>query len=135
MGKKLFALMIMASLCFTVAGAEEPGKKSSGITDWLKNLQHKINMVAPKKSAPAATGVAGVRGAKEDAQVKLYWKGRKGEESVTEEELNEFKQGIDLAAKGDKTSAIKEIEEFMKQYPDSALIPDAKKTLDMVKTE
>ena len=127
--------MLMAGLCFTAAGAEESGKKSSSITDWLKNLQHKINTVVPKKAAPMSTGVAGVRGAKEDAQVKLYWKGRKGEEAVTEAELNEFKLGIDLAAKGDKTSAIKEIEEFMKQYPDSALIPDAKKTLDMVKTE
>ena len=59
----------------------------------------------------------------------------KERESVTEEEMSEFKKGIKLAVKGEWTEAVKELQGFMKQYPDSALIPDAKKTLDLVKLE
>ena len=46
-----------------------------------------------------------------------------------------FIRYINAVEKGDRTGAIKELAEFMKQYPDSALIPDAKKTLDLVKEE
>jgi outer membrane protein assembly factor BamD (BamD/ComL family) len=31
--------------------------------------------------------------------------------------------------------SVKGLEEFMEQFPDSALIPDAKKTLDLVRAE
>jgi len=137
MMKRLLALMVMAMLCCTTAFAEDRGqtKKESSVSDWIKNMQKKISSVVPKKSLSVTTGVAGVRGAKEDTQVKLYWKGRKGEEAVSEQELKEFKEGLDFAAKGDKDGAIKELDDFLKQYPDSALIPDAKKTLDLVKSE
>lgn len=137
MNKKFFTLMLIAGLCFTTAYAEDQdqSKKSSGVSGWLKSLQYKINQVVPKKTAPTTTGVAGIRGAKEDGQVKLYWKGRKGEEPVTEEEMKLFKDCIDLSEKGDNAKAVQQLEEFMKVYPDSALIPDAKKTLDMVKAE
>ena len=57
------------------------------------------------------------------------------DEPVTDAELSEFRKGIDLAVKGERTEAVKELQEFMMQYPDSALIPDAKKTLDLVKKE
>ncbi len=137
MGKKIFALLIMFGLCFTVVAAQETqGKKeSAGLSGWLRDIQKKIEQIIPKKSLPVTTGVAGVRGAKEDSQVKLYWKGKKGDEAVTEGELAKFKTGVDLAAKGDKQASVKELEYFMKQYPDSPLIPDVKKTMDMVKAE
>jgi TolA-binding protein len=124
----------MLALCFTAAPAQE--KKESGLSSWFKDLQKKIDVIAPRKSLSVSTGVAGVRGAKDDSsRGKLYWKGKKGEEPVTEEELKEFKEGISFAEKGDSASAIKELEEFMKQYPDSAFIPDAKKSLDLLKAE
>jgi TolA-binding protein len=88
-----------------------------------------------KKSIPMSTGVAGIRGAKEDEKAKLYWKGKKGGEGVTEEELTEFKSAVDLAAAGQKDAAVKELEEFIAQFPDSPLVSDAKKTLEMVKAE
>jgi hypothetical protein len=132
--KKVFLIMMIVSLCSGVAMAQEQDKKSgSGIAEWLKGLQNKIARLVPKKTVPMSTGVAGVRGAKEDAQVKLYWKGKKGDEAVTAEEMTKFKTGVDLAEKGDKEGSLKQLEEFMKQYPDSALIPDAKKTVDLVK--
>jgi hypothetical protein len=137
MAKKLFALVVVVGMCCTVAFAQEADRKiGASITQWLKGLQLRIAQIAPKKTAPhQSTIVAGVRGAKGDASTKLYWKGKKGEEPVTEEEMEEFKEGVDLAMKGDKAGATKELTEFMKQYPDSALIPDAKKTLDLVKVE
>jgi TolA-binding protein len=136
MYKKIFALVLTFGLCFTVVAAQETQeKKGTGLSDWLRGIQKKIEQIIPKKSLPVTTGVAGVRGAKEDSQVKLYWKGKKGDESVTEDELAKFKAGIDLAAKGDKQASIKELEDFMKQYPDSPLIPDVKKTMEMVKAE
>jgi hypothetical protein len=130
--KKIFLIVMILGLCSGVAAAQEQEKKS-GIAEWLKGLQNKIAQIVPKKTVPMSTGVAGVRGAKEDAQVKLYWKGKKGEDAVTEDEMSKFKSGVDLAEKGDKESSLKQLDEFMKQYPDSALIPDAKKTYDLVK--
>ena len=131
--KKLIGLTVIIGLCFTVASAQE--KKESGLSAWLNNLQKKIEQVVPKKTIPMTSAVAGVRGSKEETQTKLYWKGKKGETPVTEEELTEFKAAVDLAGTGNIDAAIKELDEFMKQYPDSALIPDAKKTLDLVKAE
>jgi len=134
MVKKLIILFGMLALCVTAAPAQET--KESGISAWFKELQKKIDVLAPRKSLPMSTGVAGVRGAKEDSgRGKLYWKGKKGEEPVTEEELKEFREGITFAEKGDTAAATKELDEFMKQYPDSALIPDAKKSLDLLKAE
>lgn len=134
MYKKLPVLIIVIGMCCSAAVAQErENKVGPRISEWLKSLQQKIALIAPKKAVPQTTSVAGVRGAKESASTKLYWKGKKGEEAVTEAELSEFKEGLDLAAKGDSAAAITELEEFLKQYPDSALVPDAKKTLDMVK--
>jgi TolA-binding protein len=133
MFNKLFLFIIITGLCYSPALAQE--QKGSSLADWLKMVQKKIDKIVPKKIQPLSTGVAGIRGTKEDASVKLYWKGKKNDEPVTEEELSEFKKGIDLAVKGDRPEAIKVLQEFMKQYPDSALIPDAKKTLDLARTE
>ena len=134
--KKIFSMVLMLSLCCTAAMAEEQAKKPGpSISEWLRGLQNKIAQIIPKKTVPMTTSVAGVRGAKEGVQAKLYWKGKKGEEAVTEEEMEKFKSGVALAEKGDNDGSLKQLDDFMKQYPDSALIPDAKKTVDMVKAE
>jgi TolA-binding protein len=122
---------MITGLCCTAALAQE--QKGSSLADWLKTIQKKIDKIVPKKIVPLSTGVAVMRGTKEDASVKLYWKGKKSDELVTEEEMTEFKASIDLAARGERAAAITGLEKFLTQYPDSALIPDAKKTLDLVK--
>ena len=131
MFNKLFALVMITGLCCTAAVAQE--QKGSSLADWLKTIQKKIDKIVPKKIVPLSTGVAGIRGTKEDASVKLYWKGKKSDELVTEEEMTEFKAAIDLVARGERAAAITGLEKFLTQYPDSALILDAKKTLDLVK--
>jgi TolA-binding protein len=134
--KKIVILAVLVCLSVTMALTQEQEKKAgSSISEWLKGLQKKLEQIVPRESVPLSTVVAGARAAKEDSQPKLYWKGKKGDEAVMEEELTKFKSAVDAVAKGDRTVAIKELTEFMKQYPDSALIPDAKKTLDLVKAE
>ena len=133
MFNKLFSLIIITGLCCTTALAQE--QRGPSLADWLKVIQKKIDKIVPKKIQPLSTGVTGIRGTKEDASVKLYWKGKMNDEPVTDAELSEFRKGVDHAVKGERTGAVKELQEFMMQYPDSALIPDAKKTLDLVKKE
>lgn len=133
MRNKLFIFIVMIGVCCPLVQAQE--QKGSALAEWLKGLQQRIALIAPKKTLPQSTMVAGVRGAKEGAPAKLYWKGKKGEAPVTEQELAELRKGLDLAAQGDNAGAVRELEGFLKQYPDSALVPDAKKTLDMVKAE
>lgn len=132
--RKSIIAFSMLALCVTMPLAQE--KKESGVSSWFKDLQKKIDIISPRKSLSVSTGVAGVRGAKEDnGRSKLYWKGKKGEEPVTEAELAEFKEGLAYVEAGKKAEAIQEFEEFLKQYPDSALVPDAKKSLDLIRTE
>lgn len=134
MPKKLFSFfMIIGMCCATTVLAQE--QKGPPLSDWLKTLQKKIEKILPRKEIATSNSVAGVRGARQESQVKLYWKGRKTETAVTGEELGKLKSGMELLGKGDRAGAAKELEEFMKQFPDSALIPDAKKTLDLVKAE
>jgi TolA-binding protein len=136
MVRKFVITFAMLALCAAAVPAQKAEQKESGFSSWLRDLQKKIDAIAPRKSLPVSTGVAGVRGAKDgNSKDKLYWKGKKGEEPVTEAELAEFREALAFAEKGDAAAAVKELEEFMKQYPDSALIPDAKKGLDMLKME
>ncbi|MCK9419947.1 MAG: hypothetical protein M0R70_11275 [Nitrospirae bacterium] len=133
MFNKLAALIIITGLCCTTALAQE--QKGLSLADWIKVVQKKIDKIVPKKIQPLSTGEAGMRGIKEDASVKLYWKGKKSEEPVTEEEMKELKAVIDLIGKDDRAAAITVMEKFLTQYPSSALIPDAKKMLDLLKIE
>ncbi len=137
MMKRMLVILAMIGFSMTSAFAQESGQDKQGprISEWLKAIQHKIAQLVPKKTVQTSTSVAGVRGAKQDSQARLYWKGKSGDEPVTENELADFKKGIDLAEKGDSAGAATALQEFMKQHPDSALIPDAKKTLDLVKAE
>ncbi len=132
----ILTVLVCLSLTMALAQAQEQQKKfNPGTSEWLKSLEKKLEKIVPRKSVPQSPGVAGARGGKEDSPVKLYWKGNKDDEAVTEEELTQFKSAVGAAEKGDRSGAIKKLEEFMKQHPDSALIPDAKKTHDMVKAE
>lgn len=135
--KKLLMVIISALLLGAgAAGALEEQRsadKNAGFMEWIKVLQRKIETMAPKKTMPMGTGVAGIRGARDDEKAKLYWKGKKGEDAVTDEELIAFRAAVDLAAQGKQEEAIAGLESFLEQYPGSPLTEDAKKTLEMVK--
>lgn len=113
---------------------EQRSADNTGFMNWIKALQRKIETMAPKKTMPMGTGVAGIRGAKDDEKAKLYWKGKKGEDGVTEDELIAFRSAVELAEQGQNDASIKGLEDFLARYPGSPLTEDAKKTLDMLKT-
>jgi TolA-binding protein len=127
-----WTLVAAITLVWGLALAVAQEQKESALSAWLKDLQRKIKQIMPRKSPPMETAVAGIRGAEVEQKVVLYWKGKEGEEPVTEAELAKFEGAIDLAAKGERAAAIKELEEFMAQFPDSPLIPDAQKTLSLL---
>jgi TolA-binding protein len=131
--RQIIGIVTVVVLCAGPVLSEE--QQESGLRAWLRSMHKKLDIVNPRKTMPVSTGVAGVRGAKQDEKAKLYWKGEQHEEQVTEAELAEFKEAVALADKGDTAGAARELEEFMRQYPDSELIPDAKRTLDLVKAE
>jgi TolA-binding protein len=133
MSNKLFSLIVITGLCCTTALAGE--QKGSTLADWLKVVQQKITTIVPKKLLPPRAGIARERGAMEAPFVMLYWKGKQGEEPVSEDELTEFKAAFELAVRGDREAAITGLERFLEHYPDSALVPYAKKTGDLVKAE
>ena len=135
MNRKIFTAALVVLLGIGALATAEEAKKESGFSEWLKTMQQKVNQLVPKKSVSLSTGVAGIRGAKENSAAKLYWKGKKGEEAVNERELVEFKDGLESALKGDTPGAIQAFEEFLKLYPDSVLVPDVKKALDMAKLQ
>jgi TolA-binding protein len=131
--KRLLIFFAIIALCCTSALAGE--QKGPTLADWLKVIQKKIEAIVPKMTLPPSAGVAGERGATEGPFVKLYWKGKTYDELVTEEEVTKFKAAVERAVKGEREAAITRLEKFLEQYPDSALVPDAKKTLDLVKVE
>jgi TolA-binding protein len=132
----MIGIMMIVLLCFGAAIAQEKTERQeSGFTAWLKNIRQKLDIVSPRKTLTVTTGVAGVRGARRDEKARLYWKGKPCEEQVSEAELSGLRTAVDLAEKGEHTAAIRELEEFMARFPDSALVPDAKRTLDLAKAE
>ena len=134
MSRYYIGIIFIIALCAGTAPAQE--KKEAGFSSWFKDLQKKIDIISPRKTLSVSTGVAGVRGAKDESgKSKLYWKGKKGDEPVTEAELAEFKEALAYVEAGKKTEAVHEFEEFLSQHPDCSLVPDAKKSLDMLKAE
>ncbi len=133
MFNKLFVFIVITGLCCTAVPAQE--QKGPSLADWLKAVQKKIDKIVTKKIVPLSGGSESIRGTKEEASVRLYWKGKRNDDPVSDEEMNDFKTAIGLVARGKQAAAITGLEKFLTQYPDSALIPDAKKTLDLVKAE
>jgi len=121
--KRYLGLMVIIAVAYGTAYAEErPAAKETGLSAWFKELQRRSTSSRPRKRLPVSTDVAGVPGKGDSAGASSTGKeeGRRagyrgGTEGV---------QGVDgVREKGDTTAAIKELDEFMKQYPDSALIP------------
>jgi len=131
--KRIVMFILVFMLGLGVAVAQD--QKEAGLAAWLKDLQRKIQQIMPRRSLPMETAIAGIRGVRQEQKATLYWKGKKEEEAVSEGELAKFKGAVDLAVRGERQATIKEMEAFMREFPDSPFIPDAKKTLDLVRAE
>lgn len=131
---KIKKIMYIISLFFIIGilGEQIFAENKDTLNTFLNKVKARIQRLQ-KKSSPRVSTVAGVRGLKKEKEkANLYWKGKKGKK-ITSSEIDKFKEAIDLAQAEKKEEAIKKLEEFIKQYPKSEFISDAKEILKMLK--
>jgi TolA-binding protein len=72
--------------------------------------------------------------AQESASKQLYWKGRRGAETVTPDEVKVFRSSIEQARAGKTAEATASLKSFQEKYPKSPLLPDVQETLAKLQT-
>ena len=119
---------------FFVFAISMPGfvySAESSINSWLKSMAYKLRVIS-KVEKPQQTAVAGVKGAEQTAaEDELYWK----ESPSKDEEIKRFTEAYDAASTGDKDAALIRLEGFVKDYPKSPLVKDARAGIDALKAE
>ncbi len=127
----LWSLCLIVMSAWICAHAEEK-KSDPTLAQYLEQLQIQLDHTARRVNQPNTEGssVVGLRGAKqESASKQLYWKGKKGKENVTPDEVKAFRAAVDQARTGKNTEAIASLKAFQEKYPKSALIPEVQETL------
>ena len=103
----------------------------SAISSWLKSMAYKLKVIS-KAEKPRTTAVVGVKGAEETVKEdELYWK----KSATKDEEIKRFTEAYDAASTGDKDAAVIRLEGFVKDYPKSPLVKDARAGIDALKAE
>ena len=124
-----WSLLLLALVPFFLNAKE----KEWNLKDWLNTVQKRIRRTERRQGQRVA--VAAIRGAKEDAPKKLYWKGKSSNQAVTDAELQEFKTAVSMVSAGQKMEGQSALDAFLKKYPTSALKSDAENTLALVQKE
>lgn len=88
---------------------------------------------AEKEAQPNGTAVGGVRGAKDPSE-DLYWKDEAQKQEVSEGERAAFVQAYEAFAGGRLAEALQGFEAFIQTYPRSALLEDAQRAVEELKT-
>ena len=120
--KKIIMLLIVLVFSASMLHAEETAVPEMSL--WEK-IRAKIEKVTPQKKPAVTTAVGGVRGAKSDGGKDLYWKGEETSASVSEQEIEKFKEALTIAEAGDLEQARELFEKFVTDHPDSILKGDA----------
>jgi TolA-binding protein len=113
----------------------EDAKPASDISQYLAQLQLKLDHAAQRANQPTTAGssVVGVRGSKADPLSKqLYWKGKEKPAAAAPEEVRMFRTAVEQARAGQVTEAIAALKTFQNQFPKSALKPDVDETLHVL---
>ena len=110
--KKVFMLLIVLAFSASMLNAEE--KAAPEMSLWEK-IRARIEKVTPQKKPAVTTAVGGVRGAKSDGGKDLYWKGEEISPSVSEQELDNFKEALTMAEAGDLDQARELFEKLVSQ--------------------
>lgn len=126
--KWILSIMVVLSLLVSPVFAEETEKKS-----FWDTLRSKIEKVTPSKKASVTTAVGGVRGAQSDSGGNLYWKDKQEMVEVSDAELSQFSQALELATAGEVEKAISQFEAFLVQFPQSILREDTIMALDRLR--
>ncbi len=125
--RALTALVVLLLMAIPVTGQCAPASDQGGFWAQLKN---KLEGFAPQKKATVTTAVGGVRGSKDKSADTLYWKGESTLQEIAEDELTAFQQACQSADAGDATKALGQFEEFIRIYPQSVLISDARQAIN-----
>lgn len=96
----------------------------------LEKVKEKLKNVKTEERTKRSTAIAGVRGEENKEEEKLFWMGK---DSVTKEELELFKSGINKIDNGDIAGGKEIFEIFLNKHPKSALSPDAYEILKTLK--
>ena len=126
--------MVMAGVLLFAVSLALAGENGKGDGFWT-GLQSKLQKPTPTRKSTAVTAVGGVRGAKSGEVADLYWKGQEKRVAVGEDELEKFSLGVETRVKGDNAQARKHFEEFLRDYPQSSLRPEAQQAVERLKAE
>lgn len=128
-------LIVAASVVLGITSflkAAEPGTPPMASKTYLSDLQVKLDHAARRANQPTSgsTNVIGLRGSKQEPLSKqLYWKGEKGPEAVSPEEVKVFRAAVEQANTGQTAEAVPALKAFVDKYPQSPLKSDAEEAL------
>jgi len=100
-----------------------------------ENLTQKLEKITPAKKGTTTTAVGGVRGAKNDEATDIYWKGKEKPVDMAQDEMQIFTAAIDSRMKGDNEAALRQFEEFLAMYPQSAFRVEGLQAVEKIKQE
>jgi hypothetical protein len=130
MKKRMIAICFLL-LAVSVAHGEQAEKKEAF---WEKMTQ-KLEKITPAKKGATTTAVGGVRGAKNDEATDIYWKGKEKPVDIAQDEMQMFTAAVDSRIKGDKEAALRQFEEFLVMYPQSAFRVEGLQAVEKIKQE
>ena len=126
--------MVVAGLLVLAISQAQAGQDGKGDGFWT-GLQGKLQKLTPTRKSTAVTAVGGVRGAKSGEVADLYWKGQEKRVQVGEDELEKFNLAVETRVKGDNAQARKHFEDFLRDYPQSSLRPEAQQAVEKLQAE
>jgi hypothetical protein len=129
--KKSVMLICSLLLAAAVAHGEQVVKKDAF---WDK-LSQKLEKITPAKKGSTTTAVGGVRGAKNEDAADIYWKGKEKSVDMAQDELQKFNTAVESKMKGDNEQALKQFEEFLVLYPQSAFRVEGLQAVEKIKQE
>ena len=128
--KNAVKLIAVLSTVFFLGASVDTAEAGGGFQYWLKTISYKLKVfTSGGETDDRRTAVVGVKGTKVESSDELYWK----QSDVTDEELSAFNSAVALAAEGKKDLAQADLEGFIKKYPESPFVQDAKEGLAFLK--
>lgn len=140
MKNTVIILLALATLFGNTAAISEPEKKADSVVvkseseSVFKGLLYRVwgrlrafnPQLQTNKTRKRSVATMGVRGSETTTSIiEPYWKGDKTSDPVFIESLTEYTRAQELAEKGDLKSAVSALDQFIKDYEESELVPNA----------
>lgn len=124
--KKITMLMLLG----LVLGSQAlyAAEKADSSKSFWEKLRAKVESMTPQKRVTVTTATGGVRGAAGSTE-DMYWKDEATGQIVADEELEAFKNAMELTGLDDKAKAQTAFADFVKKYPGSPLRKEADQAL------